>query len=84
MTDRTSITFRTPDAALLDERRKAVGETRTEFLNKLIANLVINPDGQKVMPLVVGAATLKVSHDSVNGMREIFIEEFDCRQRQRS
>lgn len=39
MTDTTSITFRTPDATLLDERRKAVGETRTEFLNKLIANL---------------------------------------------
>lgn len=39
MTTLTSITFRTPDAPLIDERRKALGETRTEFLNKLVANL---------------------------------------------
>lgn len=60
------------------------GSSRAFMEDRLIANLVINPDGQKVMPLVVGTAALKVSHDSVNGMREIFIEEFDCRQRQRS
>ena len=33
------VTFRTDDLGLLDERAKAAGETRSEFLRKLVANL---------------------------------------------
>jgi hypothetical protein len=56
------------------------GSSRAYGDDRWIANLVIRPEIQGHSPLILNRATLSVSHEVVDGVKEVFVREFDSRR----
>lgn len=57
------------------------GSSRSYGGDEFVGNLVIRPIVKGHTPLILSRAALYVSHEVVDGVKEVFIREFDSRRR---